>query len=267
MVAGRGYLRLEGGWIHEPYFSSERTPVALSTRDTSTAAAIEVAALNGHAQAAEAAAAPPMGGRPPALAKRVLDVVIAILLLLALTPLMLLVAVLIKVDSPGPVFFRQRRLGRGMAPFTLIKFRTMHHGASAERHREYIAQLAREAPESTSEELKKLTDDPRITSVGRILRRISIDELPQLFNVLAGQMSLVGPRPALEYEIEHYEGEHFDRFRVRPGLTGLWQVSGRNRLGFNEMLDLDAEYARSASLTTDFKILARTPGAAIRHAA
>lgn len=200
-------------------------------------------------------------------AKRTIDFTLALLFLVIVMPLLVAIAIVIKLDSPGPVFFRQRRLGRDMRPFTVLKFRTMAADAAPDRHREYIAELARCGYADDGEGLKKLTDDPRVTRVGRVLRRLSIDEVPQLINVVCGQMSLVGPRPALEYELEHYDAPHFDRFRVRPGLTGLWQVSGRNRLGFKRMLELDAEYARTATLATDFLILARTPGAAIRHAA
>jgi lipopolysaccharide/colanic/teichoic acid biosynthesis glycosyltransferase len=222
---------------------------------------------NGNGAAALALRTPVATSRVAPAAKRALDIALAVVLLIALLPLLLVVAGLIKLDSRGPVFFKQRRLGRTMTPFTVLKFRTMEHGAAQDRHREFIAQLAQNGSANGSAALKKLTDDPRVTGVGRILRKLSIDELPQLINVLLGQMSLVGPRPALEYEIEHYEALHFDRFSVRPGLTGLWQVSGRNRLGFKEMLELDAEYARTATLFTDLRILARTPGAAIRHAA
>jgi lipopolysaccharide/colanic/teichoic acid biosynthesis glycosyltransferase len=144
----------------------------------------------------------------------------------------------------------------------------MRAEASPELHRLFVAELCRDEGQLLDDDsVKKLTHAPRVTRVGRVLRALSIDELPQLFNVLLGEMSLVGPRPALEYELEHYQQDHFARFNVRPGLTGLWQVSGRNLLGFTEMLELDAEYANEASLSTDLKILARTPLAAFRHAA
>jgi lipopolysaccharide/colanic/teichoic acid biosynthesis glycosyltransferase len=195
--------------------------------------------------------------------KRALDIVLASLLLALLTPLTLMVAVLIKLDGSGPVLFRQRRLGRHMRPFSMLKFRTMEPGVSAGPHRAYIAELATGSPSDRGTGVKKLQADPRVTSVGRFLRRLSIDETPQLLNVLAGHMSLVGPRPALDYELEFYGATHFERFAVRPGLTGLWQVSGRSRLGFQEMLDLDVEYVRHGTLLTDLHILARTPRAAI----
>jgi lipopolysaccharide/colanic/teichoic acid biosynthesis glycosyltransferase len=194
-------------------------------------------------------------------------VLLSTVLLLVMLPVLLLVALAVKLDSRGPVLFRQKRFGRDMREFSVMKFRTMRHGASEELHKEYIRQLmAAEADEDTG--LKKLTRDPRVTRVGAFLRRTSLDELPQLLNVVLGQMSLVGPRPALAYELEHYEPAHFERFAVRPGLTGLWQVSGRSELGFREMLDLDAAYAREAGPRMDLQILARTPITLVRrHAA
>jgi lipopolysaccharide/colanic/teichoic acid biosynthesis glycosyltransferase len=197
--------------------------------------------------------------------KRLIDIAGSALALLVLSPLLLLLVVAIVVDSGRPVLFRQARLGRGMREFTLLKFRTMKPGSSPEMHRQYIAKLA--AGYAGEESLKKLTADPRVTRIGRLLRRVSLDELPQLFNVLRGDMSLVGPRPALEYELEHYDQRHFERFEVKPGMTGLWQVSGRNALGFTEMLDLDVEYAHAAGVALDMKILAKTPFAMVRGAA
>ncbi len=222
-------------------------------------------------------------------AKRLVDVSLASVVLLLSLPAMLVVAIAVRLNSPGPVLFRQQRLGRDMQPFTVLKFRTMAVDSSPELHQRYIAELVNSEPVATggqaaqngngngsakaarrtngNGDVKKLTADPRVTGVGRILRRVSLDELPQLFNVIGGSMSLVGPRPALAYELEHYRMEHFERFGVRPGVTGLWQVSGRNSLGFREMLDLDVQYARDATLMTDVGILARTPLAAVRHAA
>lgn len=197
-------------------------------------------------------------------AKRAVDAAGAALVLLLLSPLLALLALAVLLDSGRPVLFRQTRLGRRLEEFTVLKFRTMKADATSDAHREYIARLA---AGNAEEELKKLTADPRVTRVGSVLRRLSLDELPQLFNVLRGEMSLVGPRPALEYELEHYEDRHFERFSVRPGMTGLWQVSGRNRLGFNEMLDLDVEYARTTGPLLDLKILAKTPVAAVSGAA
>ena len=226
------------------------------TNDTSTAAPVAPSlASRGH-----------IATRSPnwVSGKRVFDTTIALALLLVLLPLLLLIALAVKLDSRGPVIFRQVRLGRGMREFSVLKFRTMARDASSELHREYIAKLVAGDEDG---DLKKLTDDPRVTRVGRVLRRLSLDELPQLLNVVAGQMSLVGPRPALEYELDHYEPHHFERFAVRPGLTGLWQVSGRSGLGFREMLDLDTTYARTNSAGTDARILLATPVALVKKPA
>lgn len=198
--------------------------------------------------------------------KRAVDIVGSLIATLALLPLLIVLALAVKLDSPGPVLFYQKRYGRDMRLFTVLKFRTMHSGVSAEAHREYIAHLVAGGAEQSSG-LKKLQDDSRVTRVGRILRRFSLDELPQFLNVLSGSMSLVGPRPAIDYELEHYEPHHLYRFHVRPGMTGLWQVSGRNDLGFTEMLDLDAEYARAPSFATDLRVLLRTPRTVLRGAA
>lgn len=198
-------------------------------------------------------------------AKRAVDVVGAALGLLVLSPLLGALALAVRLDSRGPVLFRQERLGLARRPFRVAKFRTMRTGSSDALHRAYIAQLAR--GEVEGESLRKLTEDPRVTRVGRFLRATSLDELPQLLNVLRGEMSLVGPRPALGYELEHYAPRHFERFTVRPGMTGLWQVSGRAELGFTEMLDLDVEYARTTGPWTDLRILLRTPGALVGRTA
>ena len=191
------------------------------------------------------------------VAKRTLDVVLALVALIVFAPVMVVIAALIKLDSRGPVLFRQQRYGFRQETFTVFKFRTMVSDAPEDAHRRYIAELAAAGGNGTG--LKKLAADPRITRVGVFLRKSSLDELPQLINVLAGRMSLVGPRPAIEYELEHYDYAHYARFDVKPGLTGLWQVSGRSKLGFTEMLELDAEYARSVGPLTDAKILLRTP--------
>jgi lipopolysaccharide/colanic/teichoic acid biosynthesis glycosyltransferase len=193
----------------------------------------------------------------------VADVILAVVLLVAVLPLLLVVGLAIRLDTPGPLFFRQQRLGRDRRRFTVLKFRTMHDGVSPEAHRLYIAKLASAGGEA-GDGLKKLTADPRITRVGAFLRRTSLDELPQLINVVRGEMSIIGPRPALEYELEHYEPEHYARFDVRPGLTGLWQVSGRNTIGFLGMLELDARYAQTNSPRLDATILVRTPLALLR---
>jgi lipopolysaccharide/colanic/teichoic acid biosynthesis glycosyltransferase len=201
-------------------------------------------------------------------AKRMTEPVIAVLMLLALLPVLLVIALAVKLDSRGPVLFRQRRVGFRMREFPVLKFRTMAHNAPQELHRLYIAELVHGNGTDADGGLKKMVEDPRITRVGRFLRKTSLDELPQLFNVVAGQMSLVGPRPAIAYELEHYEDRHFRRFDVLPGLTGLWQVSGRNELDFHQMLDLDVRYVKESGAAADLQILVRTPITLVRrHAA
>jgi lipopolysaccharide/colanic/teichoic acid biosynthesis glycosyltransferase len=166
-------------------------------------------------------------------------------------PLFLLIAAAVRVSSPGPVFFVQTRIGLGGEPFRMMKFRSMY--ADAERRRAEVAAL------SDREGIcLKLRNDPRITPVGRLLRRWSLDELPQLLNVLAGDMSLVGPRPALPEEVALYPPDAHRRHAVPPGITGLWQVSGRADIGFSDMIALDLDYARRASLRLDLHILLRT---------
>lgn len=198
--------------------------------------------------------------------KRSFDFAASLVGLIVLLPVLLAIAALVKLDSPGPALFRQRRFGHELRPFTLLKFRTMQDGADPKLHQRYIEQLATQ-PTADDGELKKLTNDPRVTRVGGVLRKLSLDELPQLVNVLLGHMSLVGPRPAIEYELEHYEPRHYERFNVKPGLTGLWQVAGRNELGFNEMLDLDVEYSRTAGPLMDARCLVLTPRALYRKCA
>ena len=199
------------------------------------------------------------------IAKRAIDLLGSAAGLILFSPFLLALAVAVALDGGRPVFFRQTRLGRGLREFRVLKFRTMKFGSTPDMHEAYIKKLA--TGEADPEGLKKLTRDPRVTSVGAFLRKTSLDELPQLVNVFIGHMSLVGPRPALEYELQYYEEGHYRRFAVKPGMTGLWQVSGRNELGFTEMLDLDADYARSGNLGTDLKILLKTPMAAISKAA
>ena len=204
--------------------------------------------------------------RYSAAACRALDVAVSAVLLLVLLPVFVALAVAIRLDSSGRALYRQRRVGRHQEPFTVNKFRTMHSGAGHETHREFVIGLiaARElAPGETHAQRDqtnffKMANDTRVTRVGRFLRKSSLDELPQLWNVLRGDMSLVGPRPPIPYEVEHYPPHWFDRFAVKPGMTGLWQVSGRSELGLEEMIALDVEYARSRSLWLNLKILART---------
>jgi lipopolysaccharide/colanic/teichoic acid biosynthesis glycosyltransferase len=189
---------------------------------------------------------------------RLLDVVVAAAVLIAFAPVLVLVAILVRATSPGPALFRQQRLGRGQVPFSLLKFRTMRVDGGEALHRDYVRALITEPEAAAHGELHKLTVDPRITRVGRTLRAWSLDELPQLINVLRGQMSLVGPRPVIAYEAELYPEAYRPRFDVKPGLTGLWQVSGRNARTYREMLDLDLVYVEHRSLRGDLAILART---------
>lgn len=200
--------------------------------------------------------------------KRLIDVLGSILLLALLSPLMAAIAALIKLTSEGPVFFRQERLGQDGRPFTFLKFRSMRANNDCAIHRDYVRRfisgVAARQQDSGGASVYKLTNDPRITRFGRFLRRASMDELPQLFNVLLGQMSLVGPRPPIAYEVASYEAWHWRRIReMKPGITGLWQVSGRSKSKFDDMVRLDLRYARGWRLTLDFKILLATPLAVI----
>jgi lipopolysaccharide/colanic/teichoic acid biosynthesis glycosyltransferase len=192
------------------------------------------------------------------IAKRLIDIVASLLLLLLLLPIFPAVAIWIKRDSPGPILFRQTRLGRNGKPFTVYKFRSMLADANEAVHREYFLRLLRTAGTPQAATVFKVPNDQRVTRVGAILRQTSIDELPQLWNVLTGTMSLVGPRPPIPYEVEAYEPWMRQRLEVRPGITGLWQVSGRSRLNVDEMFRLDVEYVRRQSLGLDLKILLLT---------
>jgi exopolysaccharide biosynthesis polyprenyl glycosylphosphotransferase len=201
--------------------------------------------------------------------KRTLDIVGAIAALLLLSPLMLAIAIVVAATSRGPVIFKQVRLGKRGAPFTFYKFRSMRCDADDRVHREYVAKLITGDLEGidqgeATKPLYKMQDDPRITRVGRLLRKTSLDELPQLFNVLKGDMSLVGPRPPLPYEAEKYQSWHLRRvLEAKPGITGLWQVNGRSRTSFDAMVRLDLRYVRTCSLGLDLKILLNTVGAVL----
>jgi lipopolysaccharide/colanic/teichoic acid biosynthesis glycosyltransferase len=199
------------------------------------------------------------------LFKRAMDVAGALALLLLFSPLLLVIAVAVKLSSKGPVLFRQQRVGQYGARFTFLKFRSMFVNNNADIHKEYVRKLiAGKADQRGGEGVFKITDDPRITPIGKILRRTSMDELPQFLNVLRGDMSLVGPRPPLPYEVEAYDVWHRRRLlEARPGITGLWQVNGRCRNRFDEMVRLDLQYARKQSLWLDVKILLRTPAAVL----
>jgi exopolysaccharide biosynthesis polyprenyl glycosylphosphotransferase len=196
--------------------------------------------------------------------KRGIDIAIAASLLLVAWPLFVWITWRIKRDSPGPVFFRQVRLGKHQRRFTLLKFRTMAASADDAPHREYVRQIMHPGAAPTGNGLYKLDRSAEVTAFGRWLRRSSLDELPQLLNVLRGEMSLVGPRPCLAYETDLFEPHHFDRFLVPAGMTGLWQVTARARATMKEALDLDAAYARNWSTRLDLVLLARTPGALLR---
>ena len=200
---------------------------------------------------------------------RALDVIIAIISLLVCLPLLLIACFAIRLESDGPAIFRQRRLGRDKRPFTVHKFRTMRHEADPRVHREYVEQLIEGAETAHSGEdgcdLYKLVADDRVTKVGRVLRKTSLDELPQLYDVLRGHMSLVGPRPVIAYEAELYPPSYNRRFAVKPGLTGLWQVSGRNERTYREMVALDASWVERRSIWLYLSILARTPWVLLRR--
>jgi lipopolysaccharide/colanic/teichoic acid biosynthesis glycosyltransferase len=189
-----------------------------------------------------------------------MDLTISSVLLVALFPLFLAVAILIKLFSPGPVFFKQQRVGYSGRIFMLWKFRTMKPNGDSSAHREYMAKLIKLDPdkEISDAPMVKL-DDPRVTRIGKFLRFTYIDELPQLINVFRGEMSLVGPRPPTPYEVAEYTRWHTGRFDAFPGMTGLWQVSGKNRLTFRQMARLDIRYSQQLSWLLDVKILLSTP--------
>ncbi|MBV9111241.1 MAG: sugar transferase [Hyphomicrobiales bacterium] len=198
--------------------------------------------------------------------KRALDVAISVLAIVLLAPVLMMVSIAIRLDSPGPAVFRQRRIGRDEKPFNCFKFRTLRHNAHDSIHREAIRRLWAKEPLSDDPDAPyKLTDDSRITRVGRRLRRTSLDELPQLVNVLRGEMSIVGPRPAIPYELEYFRDWHHKRHVVRPGMTGIWQVRGRGRLGPDVMLEMDVEYAMNWTLWIDLKLIALTFPAVLRR--
>lgn len=186
------------------------------------------------------------------MCKRIIDILGALLGLVLFSWLMLIVAIWIKIEDPrGPVLFRQTRIGKNGQPFTIYKFRSMVQ--DAEQMLDELKHM-----NEIDGHMFKIRNDPRVTRIGRILRRTSIDELPQFFNVLKGEMSLVGPRPPLPSEVERYNSRHRRRLTVTPGCTGLWQVSGRNRLNFEQMVDLDLEYIRRQGLILDLRIILKT---------
>ena len=205
----------------------------------------------------------------PSSVKRIMDVLGSTLALIICSPAFLLIALAIKVSSRGPVFFRQQRIGQYGAPFVFLKFRSMYVNNDSSVHKEYVKRfIAGQAEQHPSngngDSVYKLTNDTRITRVGALLRRTSLDEIPQFINVLMGEMSLVGPRPGLPYEVAAYQTWHRRRvLEVKPGITGLWQVNGRSRVQFDEMVRLDLRYAKAWSPWLDLKILAQTPRAVV----
>ena len=202
--------------------------------------------------------------------KRALDVASALVALAVFGPLMLVIALVVRLTSPGPIIFKQKRLGKGGVPFTFYKFRSMEVNGDDRIHREYVAKLIRTGHGEPASDGKgtatyKMKADPRVTRIGKIIRMTSIDELPQLINVLKGDMSMVGPRPPIPYEATHYEPWHLRRILIaKPGITGLWQVEGRSRVTFSEMVRMDLRYIRHCSLALDLKILLKTAGVVLR---
>ncbi len=195
--------------------------------------------------------------------KRLIDVLLAVAMLVVVSPLMLVITLLVKKSSSGPALFVQERLGRDGQPFKFYKFRSMAHNSDDAIHRQFAAMFINGdqggcTESNEGDEVFKLKKDPRITAIGSLLRRTSMDELPQLFNIIKGDMSLVGPRPPIAYEIENYQPWHMERLKAVPGLTGLWQVSGRSSVSFEEMVRLDVRYINEWSPMLDLKILLKT---------
>jgi len=195
--------------------------------------------------------------------KRSLDILISVSILVISLPFILAIAVIIKCTSKGPVLFKQERIGKNGKPFMFLKLRTMKYGSSDRQHRKFCkdfieGKLSGGSSEGTGNKTYKIVDDPRVTGVGRFLRKSSLDELPQFLNILRGDMTLVGPRPSLKYEYKYYNDWHKRRVAVKPGLTGLWQVSGRSNVSFQEMINLDLYYIENWSIILDIKIILRT---------
>lgn len=202
--------------------------------------------------------------------KRSIDVVGSLAALTMTAPLLLVIAALVKMTSKGPVFFRQQRVGLYGKPFTFLKFRSMHEDNDSQEHEAFVRRMIQDAirrEETTSAggSIYKIQNDPRVTRIGRLLRRTSLDEVPQFLNVLLGDMSLVGPRPPIPYEVQYYDIWHRRRLlECKPGITGLWQIAGRGRVRFDDMVRMDLRYSRSGSAWFDLKILLQTPGAVIK---
>lgn len=204
----------------------------------------------------------------PVLLKRIMDIVGSGAAIILFSPLFALVALLVKLTSKGPVLLKQERLGQFGKTFTFLKFRSMYANSDSKIHQEFVKRLISgthdEKREGETKPVFKMKNDPRVTRIGRFLRRTSLDELPQFFNVLKGEMSLVGPRPPLPYEYEEYDVWHRRRvLEIKPGITGLWQVKGRSRVGFDDIVRLDLRYARGWSLWLDIQIVMQTLGAVL----
>ncbi len=200
--------------------------------------------------------------QPLPMWKRTMDIVVSCICFVLLSPFFLATALFIKIVSPGPVFFKSKRVGFGGEEFTMWKFRSMHVNGSEDEHKKYMKKLIREGGNSSDRDrvaMAKNDADSRLIPMAALIRKTCLDELPQLINVLRGEMSLIGPRPAIGYEAEEYERWHCGRLDAVPGMTGLWQVSGKNQLTFREMVALDIRYAREMSLALDIAILLRTP--------
>lgn len=242
--------------------SDKREEESVETADQSVGTEVK-----SFSSAKQSSAHRPVEGIEPILArkmpfyKRGMDVFGALFGIILLTPLFLVIALLITIVSPGPIFFKQERIGYFGKKFRMWKFRTMRINVDQSEHQKYLASLIKSGAEGTSnngQSMHKLKNDKRVIPLGNFLRKTAIDELPQLFNVLKGDMSLIGPRPPIPYEVQEYHRWHYGRFDAVPGMTGLWQVSGKNRTTFKEMIRYDIAYSRNMSLRLDARILVGT---------
>lgn len=192
------------------------------------------------------------------LIKRILDVFLSLVMLTIFSPIMLIAAILIKTTSKGPILFKQTRVGLNGELFTIYKFRTMKNGVGNQIHQAFMKKVIQKQLASGQATVFKMKEDPRITTIGKVLRKTSLDELPQLFNVLGGEMSIIGPRPPIEYEVENYQDWQLRRLAGKPGITGWWQVNGRNHTDFETMIKLDLEYIEKHNFLMDLKIIFKT---------
>ncbi len=198
------------------------------------------------------------GHRYQLFIKRVLDILIAGGGIIILSPVIVIIALAIKLDSLGPVFYKHRRVGKNGEPFNLIKFRSMVSGGDDTSYMNYLQELIESSENGKGKPYQKMVADPRVTRVGHFLRKFYLDEFPQLWNILIGDMSLVGPRPHVQFEVDHYPQEYRRRLSVKPGATGLWQVRGKSDCSFHELLELDLEYVNHWSLKFDFQLIVLT---------